>query len=48
MLNKEKDLSRWCGTTGFIIVDKTFEISDLDLIREMVSIIEMEEIFCNI
>jgi hypothetical protein len=44
MLNKEKAFS-W---QGFFVVDKELEISNLDLIRDMVSIIELKEIYSNI
>jgi hypothetical protein len=39
-LNKEKALALSCH--GFFIVDKEFEISDLDLIKDMNSIINVE------
>ena len=46
VLNKEKALSRkrW----GFFFVDKRFEISNLDLIRDMDSIIKLEDVLFDL
>ena len=46
VLNKEKALLR--QQQGFFFVDKRFEISNLELIRDMAGIVKLEKVFIDL
>jgi hypothetical protein len=40
VLNNEKALQRWRAAKGFFFVDKRFELSNLDLVKGLMEVVE--------